>query len=65
MNCQVTNGHGRILNVCCQTKEANLKMLPDSNHIIPIIEHSRRCRMIKEVRKSVMSRYLGAWGRER
>lgn len=62
---QVTNGHRRTLNVCYQTKEANLKVLPDYDHIIPIIEHSKRGRIIKKVRKSVVSRYLGAWSRER
>ena len=64
MNCQVTNGHGRILNVCYPTKEADLKMLLDFNHIIPSIEHSRRDKIIKKVRKSVIARYLKAWDRE-
>lgn len=65
MNCQVTNEHGRISNVCYATKEADLKMLFDFNHIIPTIERSRRDKIIKKVRKSVIARYLKAWDRER
>ena len=65
MHCQVTNGHERISNVCYPTKEADLKMLLDFNHIIPTIERSRRDKIIKKVRKSVIARYLKAWDRER
>lgn len=44
--------------------EAKLKMLPDSNHVIPIIEHSRRGNVIKKI-KSVFVVYAGTWERER